>query len=212
MAAATVRGTHSPLCGYCIYYTPTLRTTQRATIYCAAAEGRPSARLCWRNGIQHSLYSKAAQLQQQNQLQRVDLWENNPIRQQVARAGALVSCGRSPRPIAHAVHQSQINWHSLAHTKWNQIPKKVITIKKTKYEILFGVDGMGHQCMNRGRPLYCCCFPCLLLPSFARLQFDTCPEGGKSGNSRRFTLVHTVKIVRYAHASSSSSSSSSSSF
>ena len=84
VAAATVRDTHSALCGYCIYHYTNNTYNSRATILRGGGGPSfcPSLLAQWYN----SLYSKAAQLQQQNQLQRVDLWVNNPIRQQLGPA------------------------------------------------------------------------------------------------------------------------------
>ena len=80
----------------------------------------PSLLAQWYN----SLYSKAAQLQQQNQLQQVDLWENNPIRQQLGPA--LVSYGRS-RPIAHPPPLT------LPRTHEGEMEPKTITKQNMKF-------------------------------------------------------------------------------
>ena len=127
-AATTVRDTHSALCGYCIYHYTNNTYNSRATIL--RGGGGPSFCPSLLAQGYNSLYSKAAQLQQQNQLQRVDLWVNNPIGQQLGPALPLqkadlstsviiVSYGRS-RPIAHSLPQSTDTPSHTHGVKWNQ--------------------------------------------------------------------------------------------
>ena len=129
VAAATVRDTHSALCGYCIYHYTNNTYNSRATILHGG--GGPSFCLSLRQWcITQSLYSKATQLEQQSQLQRGDLWVNNPIGQQLGPALPLqkadlstsviiVSYGRS-RPIAHSLPQSTDTPSHTHGVKWNQ--------------------------------------------------------------------------------------------